>query len=101
MIELKIKEYSIAFDKERKANTKDFIKMALDQPPQGGFNRDLLKKSDRIDKAIEKEKDGIIILEDQDIEFLKTRVSQCHWSTRSKDILDFLNIIDDLKSEKK
>jgi hypothetical protein len=101
MKELSITEYSMPFDKDRKMNTKDFINIVLNQPPQGGFTPKTLKDSRRIDDAIDNSKDGVIYLEDQDVTFLKQRCEESRWNIRSKDIESFLDSVRELDAKKK
>jgi hypothetical protein len=101
MVKLLIKTYEMKFDADRCWTTTDCIKHVLDLPPAGGFTPDIMRKSDRIDKAILVIKDNELTLEDQDIDFLKQRTEVSRWPFRNKDLTDFLDAIKDLKPDKK
>jgi len=73
----------------------DLIKSCLDNPPDGGFTRDDIRKRDRIETAVDNGKKEIE-LEDADADNLKQIVSQMTWGIRHKDLIDFHDAIENL-----
>jgi len=113
MKKLKVKNYDMTFLglDESPTNTTHLIEYCLNLIPPGsqgdpgGFRPIDLKNAMRIQKVLDKareelkkspEKTIFIHLEDSDARNLKIIVERSRWSSRSPDILDFINEIDAL-----
>lgn len=70
------------------------IKICLDNPPQGGFSRDDIKKRNRIEEKLKGEKAE---LEHDDFHQMKKICNDMKWNTRHADLETFLNYLDDIK----
>ena len=102
MKNIKIKEYSIPLDGNGKMSTTlNLIDIAIKQPIPGGFDATSIRKIIRIEDAISNMKDkSVLILEDADYDFLKSKVDSSKWGTPHRDILDFIDSITEAKSKK-
>ncbi|MCH8060093.1 MAG: hypothetical protein IIA11_06505 [Proteobacteria bacterium] len=76
-------------------NYEQLIRSCLDNPPQGGFSMQDMKDRDRIEKALVAS-NGILELEDADVQNLKNLVSQMRWGVRHKDILALCDAIEQM-----
>lgn len=66
---------------------KDLILNALDQPPQGGFNRQNIKARTRVEDTLSRaEPKGDILFEDQDYDTAKECIDACGWLSRGPHI---------------
>lgn len=91
------KETSLDFEDKngkRKMTYFDLIKMCLDNPPQGGFSRDDIKKRNRIEEKIKGE---VAELEHDEFHSLKKICSDMKWRVRSSEIENFFDYLDDVK----
>jgi hypothetical protein len=79
-------------------NTKDCIRMVLDNPPDRGFTNTDIQKRNRIEKQMNETKDGMpIILEDADHEELTNLAKSMGWPRRDNFFHEF---VEDLKNAK-
>lgn len=66
---------------------KDLLLSALDQPPQGGFNRQNIRARGRVEDALNAVGEGKdITLEDQDYQTAKDCIDACGWASRGPHI---------------
>ncbi len=66
---------------------KDTVLTALDQTPQGGFNRATIKARGRVEDALKDVKPlGEIHFEDQDYQTAKECIDACGWLSRGPHI---------------
>lgn len=92
-----IKESALKRDGEDKeVDYKDLMELTLDVVPQNGFTPKDIRDRNRIQIAIDKEKDGTISLEDADWDNFIKVLDQSRWPIRDKELAEFL-----LKFEKK
>ena len=74
----------------------DLVRVCVNAVKQGGFTVDEMRKRQRILDAVDKEKDGKMSLEDEDVKILKGCVAQMKWLTVHKDVIAFSDYIKDL-----
>lgn len=72
----------------------DIIKLCLDNPPQGGFSRDDIKKRNRIEEKLIGDSAE---LEHDEFYSLKKICNDMKWITRHTDLESFLDYLDDVK----
>jgi len=71
-----------------------FIKACVNHPSKNGFTTDEVRKRSRILDAVDKEKDGKILLEDADIVTLKNCIKIMQWGFMHKTIIEFADYIE-------
>ena len=76
-----------------KIDYKFLIKSCLDNQPQGGFSFSDFKERDRIEKCLE---DDEFAFEDEDVKNLKEIVNSMKWASRSPDLTEFLEVVNNL-----
>ena len=74
---------------------KDLIMSCVTTIPKDGFNYQLNKKIERIEKALEGDKPKYDI-EDADFEFLKSKVMEMSWAIYDKKLTAFQDYINSL-----
>lgn len=73
----------------------DLIKICMNQPPQGGYNADEMRKRLRVLNVIDKEKESME-LEDADVACTQQCVKEMRWNFLHQDILNFVEYISGL-----
>jgi hypothetical protein len=86
-------ELLVEIENGKSVYVKDLIVAALDQMPQGGFTRGVIKSRSRVDdalKGINGEED--ILFEDQDYQTAKACIDACGWASRGPHIMRLLDL---------
>lgn len=89
------KKTELKDDKDGYMDYKDLITFCMNQTPQGGLGLQDMRDRFRISNAIEKG-NGKIKLEDSDVENLKGIVGNVKWGSYHKDLLEFLEMMEQL-----
>ncbi len=94
------KQFELVSHKDEKGvdvkfQTKDFAKVCVNNPKEGGFTPDEMKKRIRLIDLFEEEKKEYQV-EDADLQELKTCVSSMKWAIAHKDIVSFSEDIENL-----
>jgi hypothetical protein len=72
------------------------ITAVLNVPPQGGYSAQDIETRIKI-RAVMKESNGEILLEDSDFSYLKGLVKNMRWGIEHQDLLNFCTYIENLK----
>jgi hypothetical protein len=73
----------------------DLVRSVNDFTPEGGFNKSTMKLSLKIDEKLE-QANGTIELEDAEAEYLKGIIAVYPWALKHKDVLAFVEAIENL-----
>lgn len=83
---------------DKEAKYSDLIKICINAPVQGGFNIQQIKQRLRISEALET--DGDLKFEDNDADNLQEIVSEFKWATVHKDVVQFVEDVQNMKRVK-
>ena len=81
-------------DVNKEMDYRDLIGVALDVPPQGGFTPKDIRERNRIQEALDKST-NVIVLEDADFDALDKIIKDSRWSIRDKELNIFLQKFED------
>lgn len=96
-IEVKTHE-TVKIEGDELLSTKHLIQVILNKPPMGGFTLKDIQDRDKIEKAVQSEKAGLILLEDHEFEVLHKLAKEMQWPFRNIFIADFVESLKDVKS---
>ena len=98
MVTIKLKETTIKNLEGKKLSISDLIKGAINSVGREGVNSEEMRKRQRVLDALEKGTDKMS-LEDADYETLKECVDKMQWAMVHKDILAFVDDVNNAKKE--
>ncbi len=73
----------------------DLVRSVNNFTPEGGFNKNTMKLSLKIDEKLE-QANGKIELEDAEADYLKGIVSKYPWAIKHKDVLAFVEAVESM-----
>lgn len=94
---LENKKLKLESEPGKKAHYSDLIIECLNHMPQDGFSRQDYQERDRIEKAMNKFKNGNFKFEDQDAKNLQKIVALMRWKVREDEINTFLDAVAEMK----
>ena len=104
MIHLPIEKYTVKIPGHKEVTTLTFLKDCILNPPEKGFSYDDLKTRERIESIIDKtqeDKKAIVVkFETNDGNNVKEIVKSMLWTLYHKDIIHFVDSIEEMKEEK-